>query len=83
MREVEGASKQVAELQAQLEAELGRLAEQEDDLLPRYGLTREAVAAGAKPTADVAGAAAPQARESLERFRKLCRDAKRRAIGAG
>ncbi len=82
MREVEAAAAQVDELRRQLESELERLGAQQDDLLPRYGVTP-----GAGPeTKPVAGIPAPppsKAQEAMERFRKMCRDAKRKAINAG
>jgi hypothetical protein len=74
MREVAAASAQVAELRRQLETELGHLAAQEDDLLPRYGVP---------PTAGIPAPPPSKAAEALDRFRKLCRDAKRKAINAG
>lgn len=85
MQEVTAARESLAALQVQLERELGKVAEQKGELLPQYGLTESGLAAGepADRSVPAVSEAERQARESLERFQKLCRDAKRRAIGAG
>ena len=83
MRELDTAKEQLASLRQQLEAELSQLADQNSDLLPRYGLTAEDGASGQKADGQLPKPADAKARASLERFQKLCRDAKRKAIGAG
>lgn len=83
MREIKAAQDGLAALQSQLEGELGKVAEQKNDLLPRFGATDPT--SGSAPRADQGIPAVPpetdKARSALERFQKLCRDAKRRAIG--
>jgi len=81
MREVTTARDSLVALQGQLDSELGKVVEQKNDLLPQYGLPE-----GESPNAENTAQGVPQvddqeARESLGRFQKLCRDAKRRAIG--
>jgi hypothetical protein len=79
MREVTAARDSLAALQKQLDAELNAVIEQKNDLLPKYGL--EENIAGAKADRGVPSVADQEARGSLERFQKLCRDAKRKALG--
>jgi hypothetical protein len=61
---------------------LDKLTEQHDDLLPRFGAT-EGSDGKKQAKGGLPAAADSKARESLKRFQKLCRDAKRRAVGAG
>jgi len=84
LRELNTARDALASLQRQLESELTKVVGQRDDLLPRYGVSETDVKQGTPAAKDVPSSPADQeARASLERFQKLCRDAKRRAIGAG
>ena len=81
MREVATARDSLATLQNQLESEISKVVEQKNDLLPEYGLAEgdsggQGQADRGVPVVD------KEARKSLERFQKLCRDAKRRAVGA-
>lgn len=71
----------LAELQKQLNDELTRLADSKNDLLPVYGLTDQGLQTGEPATGGVPEMAGIKARASVERFQKLCRDAKRRAVG--
>jgi hypothetical protein len=61
---------------------LDKVASQQSELLPRLGVSAGGSPKDASPDADLPSAAEVEARESIERFQKLCRDAKRRAIGA-
>ncbi len=84
LKELNTARDSLASLQRHLETELTRVTGQRDDLLPKYGVSESDVKSGAPADKDVPPSPADQeARASLERFQKLCRDAKRRAIGAG
>lgn len=84
LRELNIARDALSSLQRQLESELTKVVGQRDDLLPRFGVSETDVKQGAPANKDVPTPPADQeARASLERFQKLCRDAKRRAIGAG
>ena len=67
MQELSAARESLAALQKQLESELQKVVTQKTELLPN-------VSAGT--------AAESAAKQSLEKFQKMCRDAKRRAIGA-
>jgi len=78
--ELNAAGKGLAAVQQQLQEEMKAVASQESQLLPEYGLT-DGVSAGQKADADMPSAAQDEARKSIERFQKLCRDAKRRVIG--
>jgi hypothetical protein len=80
MRELEGTRESVARLQQQLQAEIEQLAAQKSDLLPRAGSGSEGDS-DEKSDHDLPNVADQKARQSLQRFQKLCRDAKRRAIG--
>lgn len=82
LKELNTARDSLASLQRHLETELTRVTGQKDELLPKYGVSEPDVK-GAPANKDVPSPADAEARASLERFQKLCRDAKRRAIGAG
>lgn len=84
LKELNTARDSLASLQRHLETELTRVTGQREDLLPKYGVSETDVKNGAPADKDVPSSPADaEARASLERFQKLCRDAKRRAIGAG
>jgi len=83
LKELNTARDSLASLQRHLETELTRVTGQRDELLPKYGVSETDVKNGAPAAKDVPSPADAEARASLERFQKLCRDAKRRAIGAG
>jgi hypothetical protein len=72
LRELETAQQSLSALQQQLDGELSRISEQQAELIPSKADD------GGKPSATE-----KKARDSLERFQKLCRDAKRKAVGAG
>jgi hypothetical protein len=82
--QLEMTSRGLVELEKQLQGELSKLEEQRNDLLPTYG-GDEAQKTGdaGKAEANLPKVEDKKARASLERFQKLCRDAKRRAVGAG
>lgn len=82
LKELNTARDSLASLQRHLETELTRVTGQKEDLLPKYGVSEPDIK-GAPANKDVPSPADAEARASLERFQKLCRDAKRRAIGAG
>jgi len=87
MREIDQARTSLTSLQNQLEQELDKASEQRGELLPKYGLTEQEAEQGQPPVADVPSspkttAAEEEARSALERFQKLCRDSRRRAIGS-
>ena len=82
LRELNVARDSLGALQSQLEQELSRAADQKSELLSKYGAGTEA-GDGTSVDGDLPSPAELNARESIERFHKLCRDAKRRAIGAG
>lgn len=75
MKELDAARESLGAIQRQLEQELDKAAAQRDDLLPRIGGSGGAHVPSPGP-------AEQKSRESIERFQKLCRDAKRKAIGA-
>ena len=81
LRELNAASASLAALQEQLDGELTSLTNQTDELLPQYGVTGD-LPHGASAEGGMPSAAEEAADKSVERFRKLCRDAKRRVIGA-
>jgi hypothetical protein len=80
MNELSGVRSSLNDLQNELTLELGNMTEQKETLLPKYGASKggegKAVADGGLPQVS------EQQREAVERFQKLCRDAKRRAIGS-
>jgi len=80
--ELNRARDSLSALQRELENELAKVAEQEGELLPRYGVPPGEPTASTAADVDVPSTTEQEARESMERFQKLCRDAKRRAIGA-
>ena len=82
MCELETAQEHLAVLKKRLNDELGRLTDQKDDLLPRYGVEDGQSPAEARADAELPKLEDTKARKSLERFQKLCRDAKRKSIGA-
>ncbi len=67
-------------LQQTLEDELGKVADSTSDLLP--AIEAEEEKAKSQDGDASVPAAQKQAKASIERFQKLCRDAKRRAIGS-
>jgi chromosome segregation ATPase len=81
LTEIQAVRRNLASLQKQLQEELDALAEQKGDLLLRYGLP-EGGGNGQKGNGVLPKLPDQKASESLERFQKLCRDAKRKAIGA-
>ena len=83
-RELEITARSLAALEKELKQELSQLSDQKNELLPRFGTDEQQLAKGA-PRADrnVPKVDDGKARESLQRFQKLCRDAKRRVVGAG
>jgi len=58
------------------------MADAKNDLLPVFGLDGGAVVSAGPTDGDGADHIDQEARASVERFQKLCRDAKRRAIGS-
>jgi chromosome segregation ATPase len=80
MNELSGVRSSLNDLQNELTLELGNMTEQKETLLPKYGASKggegNAAADGGLPQVS------EQQREAVERFQKLCRDAKRRAIGS-
>ncbi len=68
-------------LQQEMEAELRRISESKNELLPSYGVTEEKLHPGQPADAGVPQVVDEEARESIQRFQKLCRDAKRRVVG--
>lgn len=81
LRELQTASASLSSLQKHLDGELTSISDQADELLPQYGVTRESANRGAPADQGMPSATDQAATDSLERFQKLCRDAKRRAIG--
>lgn len=80
LEELNAASSALSTLQKQIGGELDSLTEQVEELTPQYGVDRDAPA-GAPADAGMPAPARQEADDSIERFQKLCRDAKRRAIG--
>ncbi|HYC56283.1 MAG TPA: hypothetical protein VEL28_15210 [Candidatus Binatia bacterium] len=79
--ELNDASVSLSSLQEQLQAEVGQIANDRDDILERFGLTEKTWNAGAPATKGVPTPQDQQASAAVERYQKLCRDARRRAIG--
>jgi chromosome segregation ATPase len=79
LRELETAREHLAGLRQQVQDELAALGAQQSDLLAQHGTSGRGPA---QPGAGLPKLPDPKARESLERFQKLCRDAKRKALGA-
>jgi len=82
MREVDVVRDGLAKLQEQMAIELQSTVDHRDHLLERFGPTTGNQTPPSAAATDLPTAADLNARESIERFQKLCRDAKRRAIGA-
>jgi chromosome segregation ATPase len=82
MSEVNAARESLGALQRQLESELNKVTEQKTDLLPRFGMTESGLASGQPADRDIPKVQEKDARSAMERFQKLCRDAKRKAVGA-
>jgi putative ABC transport system permease protein len=77
IEEIENAGDTLASLKAQLEEEVGTLADPENDLLGEFELPTSLLSRdGGQPTP-----VEKQAQAAVDRFQKLCRDARRRAIG--
>ncbi len=79
MEELERSRKSLADLQREVEGEVSKVASETSELMPRYGVTEHGVAA----TGGLPKVGSAKHRGSVERFQKLRRDAKRKAIGAG
>ncbi len=81
MADITRAQNSLAELQDQLRAELRKIGDPRDDLIPGYVLTSDGLSKDRPLVEGPQGEAERQARLSVERFQQLCGDAKRRAIG--
>jgi hypothetical protein len=78
--ELSAAQKSLASLKAELEGELAKIGVQQGGLVPQAPTPQAgAPTPGDQPLSE----AERKAKEAQQRFKKLCRDAKRRAIGAG
>ncbi len=76
------ASSSLSALKQQLESEIGMIAGGKDDVLADYASGDADFFAGL-PTGDTPTPAQQAANGAVDRFQKLCRDARRRAIGIG
>ena len=81
MADYHAAQTNITQLQQEMEAELRRISQSKNDLLPAYGATEEKLHPGQPAHAGVPQVVDEEARESIQRFQKLCRDAKRRVVG--
>ncbi len=81
LRDLNAARTSLSTLQTQLEGEITKVADQSSDLLPDLNKAAQSGATGPIPDAQAPSEEEKTARESMERFKKMCRDAKRRAIG--
>ncbi|MCZ6683027.1 MAG: hypothetical protein O7B26_07575, partial [Planctomycetota bacterium] len=81
MQGLESAQASLAELQRQLKQELNKTVDTKNELLPVFGLNGESDQDGKPNNGEIPKPLQKQARESVKRFQKLCRDARRRAIG--
>ena len=79
MEELERSRKSLADLQREVEGEVRKVQSGTSELMPQYGITER----GAAPTGGLPKLGNAKPRGSVERFQKLRRDAKRKAIGAG
>lgn len=82
INELNAASTNLSALREQLVEEVGHISNERTDLLSRFGLTERSWGKGASPEGGLPSTAEPAAPASVERYQKLCRDARRRAIGS-
>lgn len=80
--ELSDASTSLASLQEQLTVEMGNITTDRSELLARFGLSEKAWSNGQAPDGGMPGKMEQPAPVAIERYQKLCRDARRRAIGA-
>jgi peptidoglycan hydrolase CwlO-like protein len=81
INELNAASTNLTTLREQLVEEVGHISNERTDLLSRFGLTERSWGRGAEANGGVPPTAEPPVSASVERYQKLCRDARRRAIG--
>jgi len=82
MAELSDASTSLASLQEQLTVEMGNITTDRSELLDRFGLSDKGWSKGQIPDGGMPGKIASPSPAAVERYQKLCRDARRRAIGA-
>lgn len=83
MGEINEAGSSLASLQEQLAVELGHISTDRSELLERFGLSDKGWSNGQAPEGGIpASVEQPTSSAAVERYQKLCRDARRRAIGA-
>ncbi|MBI5503704.1 MAG: hypothetical protein HY899_02810 [Deltaproteobacteria bacterium] len=82
MAELSDASTSLASLQEQLAVEMGHITTDRSELLDRFGLSDKGWSNGQVPDGGLPRAIEQPAPAAVERYQKLCRDARRRAIGA-
>ena len=80
MAELDAARESIAALQAELERKVTEVSSRRDDLRVQYE-PRADRPGGALPASGGVPQAEATDRESLGRFQKLCRDARRRVVG--
>ena len=82
INELNTASTNLSALREQLVEEVGHISNERTDLLNRFGLTERSWAKGSAADGGLPSTVEPTPPASVERYQKLCRDARRRAIGA-
>jgi chromosome segregation ATPase len=82
INELNAASTNLSTLREQLVEEVGHISNERTDLLNRFGLTERTWKKGSPADGGLPSTAEPTPPASVERYQKLCRDARRRAIGA-
>src|SRR5262249_22632077 len=80
MDEIETVQQGLGALRTQMQSELSAIEQQKSDLLPHYGVKDPQNGGDGAADAGLPTAPDRKARESLQRFQKLCRDAKRRVV---
>jgi len=80
--ELSDASTSLASLQEQLTVEMGNITTDRSELLARFGLSEKGWNNGQVPDGGLPAKMDQPEPVAIERYQKLCRDARRRAIGA-
>lgn len=82
MGELSDASTSLVSLQDQLAVEMGHITTDRSELLDRFGLSDKGWSKGQVPNGGLPASVEPPVPAAIDRYQKLCRDARRRAIGA-
>jgi chromosome segregation ATPase len=82
INELNTASTNLSALREQLVEEVGHISNERTEILSRFGLTERSWSKGGSADGGLPSTSEPAVPASVERYQKLCRDARRRAIGS-